>query len=105
MGLFTHDFLLSDDKPTCTLKKFYVIMSSEFSYVFGFMKYHCFRTSILSGALLFISLFFLISDVMMAQDTKYIESLITSENGGLIVEDFEKDRPGQLPYHWFEQKG
>ena len=41
----------------------------------------------------------------MAQDTKYIESLITSECGGLIVEDFENDRPGQLPYHWFEQKG
>jgi hypothetical protein len=105
MGLFTHDFLLRNDKPTCTLKKFCVIKSSEFSYVFGFMKYHCFRTSILSGVLLFILLFFLISDEMMAQDTKYIESLITSECGGLIVEDFENDRPGQLPYHWFEQKG
>ena len=41
----------------------------------------------------------------MAQDTKYIQSLTISETGGLMVEDFESDSLGQLPFNWFEQRG
>ena len=47
----------------------------------------------------------MVSDKLMAQDTKYIQSLTISENGGLMVEDFESDSLGQLPFNWFEQRG
>ncbi len=54
---------------------------------------------------LFLSLILLVTDKSKAQDTKYIHSLATSEDGGLMVEDFEGDSVGQLPYNWFEQRG
>ena len=59
----------------------------------------------LGYVVLFLSLILLITDTSKAQDTKYIHSLATSEDGGLLVEDFEGDSVGQLPYNWFEQRG
>jgi hypothetical protein len=59
----------------------------------------------LGYVVLFLSLILLITDTSEAQDTKYIHSLATSEDGGLLVEDFEGDSVGQLPYNWFEQRG
>lgn len=59
----------------------------------------------LGYVVLFLSLILLITDASKAQDTKYIHSLATSVDGGLLVEDFEGDSVGQLPYNWFEQRG
>lgn len=59
----------------------------------------------LCAVVFFLSWFIMVSDNSMAQDTKYIQSLTISETGGLIVEDFESDSLGQLPYNWFEQRG
>jgi hypothetical protein len=63
------------------------------------------KISALGYFLLFLSLIMLVTDQSKAQDTKYIHSLTTSEDGGLLVEDFEGDSVGQLPYNWFEQRG
>ena len=63
------------------------------------------KTSALGYFVLFLSLIMLVTDISKAQDTKYIHSLTTSEDGGLLVEDFEGDSVGQLPYNWFEQRG
>ena len=63
------------------------------------------KISALGYFVLFLSLIMLVTDNSKAQDTKYIHSLTTSEDGGLLVEDFEGDSVGQLPYNWFEQRG
>ncbi len=63
------------------------------------------KISALGYFVLFLSLIMLVTDKSKAQDTKYIHSLTTSEDGGLLVEDFEGDGVGQLPYNWFEQRG
>ena len=63
------------------------------------------KISALGYFVLFLSLIMLVTDKSKAQDTKYIHSLTTSEDGGLLVEDFEGDSVGQLPYNWFEQRG
>lgn len=63
------------------------------------------KMSALGYVVLFLFLLLLVTDNSKAQDTKYIHSLATSEDGGLMVEDFEGDSVGQLPYNWFEQRG
>lgn len=50
-------------------------------------------------------IFLVFSSTIPAQDTKYTQSLKYTEQGYLLVENFEEQQLGELPYHWFEQKG
>ena len=50
-------------------------------------------------------MFYVISSTTLAQDTKYTQSLKYTEQGYLLVENFEEAELDQLPYQWFEQKG
>lgn len=80
-------------------------MLTSYEFSFRLINNQCIKISSVSYVVLFLSLILLVTDELMAQDTKYIHSLTTSEYGGQMVEDFESDSVGQLPYNWFEQRG
>ena len=80
-------------------------MLIPYSYFFRLILNQHTKISALGCVVLFLSLIMMVTDKIKAQDTKYIHSLTTTEHGGLMVEDFEADSVGQLPYNWFEQRG
>lgn len=78
---------------------------TPYYYSFRLILNEHIKISDLGYVVFFLSLILLVTDTSEAQDTKYIHSLANSEDGGLMVEDFEGDSVGQLPYNWFEQRG
>jgi len=78
---------------------------TPYCYSFRLILNEHIKISDLGYVVFFLSLILLATDTSKAQDTKYIHSLANSEDGGLMVEDFEGDSVGQLPYNWFEQRG
>jgi len=78
---------------------------TPYYYSFRLILNEHIKISDLGYVVFFLSLILLVTDTSEAQDTKYIHSLTNSEDGGLMVEDFEGDSVGQLPYNWFEQRG
>ena len=78
---------------------------TPYYYSFRLILNEHIKISDLGYVVFFLSLILLVTDTSEAQDTKYIHSLANSEDGGLMVEDFEGDSVGHLPYNWFEQRG
>jgi len=78
---------------------------TPYYYSFRLILNEHIKISDLGYVVFFLSLILLVTDTSEAQDTKYIHSLTNSEDGGLMVEDFEGDSVGHLPYNWFEQRG
>ena len=82
-----------------------MIMLTSYGYSFRLILNEHTKISALGYIVLILSVILMVTDKLKAQDTKYIRSLATSEDGGLMVDDFEGDSVGELPYNWFEQRG